>query len=139
MIKKLQIGGSGFLTTMEEKAFKEMIAKHGKSFSFFINEIGCVDPKVTPMVIFIVPHVPWELKPILVPCALMPKLVELLKEKLEARILERSNSISSNRWVTVRKKNRKLQFIQDMQPSNKITISTYSLKVNYSPNYKLLE
>ena len=122
-IKKLQIGGGGFLTKVEEEAFKEMIAEHGKAFSFSINEIGCVDPKeVTPMVIFTVPHVPWELKPIPVPRALMPKLVDLLKEKLEARILERSNSPYSNRWFTVRKKNGKLRFIQDMQPPNKVTI-----------------
>jgi hypothetical protein len=42
-IKKLQIRGSGFLTKMEEEAFKKMIAEHGKAFLFSINEIGCVD------------------------------------------------------------------------------------------------
>jgi hypothetical protein len=57
-IKKLQIGGSGFLTMVEEKSFKKMIVEHGKAFSFYINEIRYVDPKkVTPIVIFIVPHV----------------------------------------------------------------------------------
>jgi hypothetical protein len=108
-IKKLQIGINGFLTKVEEEAFKKMVAKHGREILFSIDEIGCVDPQeVTPMVIFTIPHVPWELKPIPVPHALMPKLVELLKEKLEARILERSNAPYSNRWFTVRKKNGKL-------------------------------
>jgi hypothetical protein len=58
-IKKLQIGGGGFLTKVEEEAFKEMISKHGKAFSFYIDEIGCVDPEeVTPMVIFTVFYMP---------------------------------------------------------------------------------
>jgi hypothetical protein len=61
------------------------------------------------------------------PCALMPKLVELLKEKTKARILERSNASYSNRWFTVRKKNGKLQFIQDMQPPNKVTIKNVGI------------
>jgi hypothetical protein len=52
----------------------------------------------------------------------MPILVELLKEKQKARILERSNAPYSNRWFTVKKKNRKLLFIQDMQPPNKVII-----------------
>jgi hypothetical protein len=70
-----------------------MIARHGKVFSFSIDKIGCMDPQeITPMVIFMVPYIPWELKPILVSRALLPKLVELLKEKLDARILERSNA-----------------------------------------------
>ena len=122
-LKRLQIGGDGLLTKFEEEAFKAMIARHGKAFSFSIEEIGCVDPQeVTPMVIFTVPHVPWDLKPIPVPRALLPKLVELLKEKLDAKILERSNAPYSNRWFTVRKKNGNLRFIQDMQPPNQVTV-----------------
>jgi hypothetical protein len=50
-IKKLQIRANRFLTKVEEEVFKKMIVKHGRAFSFSINEIGCVDPQeVTPMV-----------------------------------------------------------------------------------------
>ncbi|CAM6128801.1 unnamed protein product [Calypogeia fissa] len=77
---------------------------------------------VTPMVVFTVPHVPWDLKPIAVPRALAPKLAELLNKKLRARILERSDAPYSNCWFTVRKKNGSLRFIQDMQPPNRATI-----------------
>ena len=42
-----------------------MLSKHGKAFAFTSAEIGCVDPTVvSPMMIFIVPHEPWNLKPI---------------------------------------------------------------------------
>jgi hypothetical protein len=122
-LEQITIGGDGLLTMVEQAAFKKMIQQYGKAFAFNIEEIGCVNPQeVTPMVVFTVPHVPWDLKPIPVPKALMPQLVELLKEKLKARILERSEAPYSNRWFTIRKKNGKLRFIQDMQPPNGVTI-----------------
>ena len=55
------------------------------------HEIGCVDPSVVAlMVIFTIPHVPWNLRPIPVPKAHLPKLVELLNEKIKMGILEPS-------------------------------------------------
>ena len=122
-LKLLRVGTDGLLTAVEKDSFVKMLSEHGKAFSFTSNEIGCVDPaKVTPMIIFTVPHIPWDLKPIPVPRALAPQLAELLKEKLKARILERSDAPYSNRWFTVKKKNGGLRFIQDMQPVNKVTI-----------------
>ena len=122
-LAQIKVGGDGLLTKVEQEAFKRMIAKHGKAFSFSIEEIGCVNPQeIAPMVIFTVPHVPWDLRAISVPKALLPQLVALLKEKLKVRILERSDAPYSNRWFTVPKKNGKLRFIQDMQPPNKVTI-----------------
>jgi hypothetical protein len=47
-----------------------------------------------------VPHVPWDLKPIPIPRALLPKLVNLLKEKMQIGILEPSMAPYSNQWCT---------------------------------------
>ncbi|KAL3679949.1 hypothetical protein R1sor_022905 [Riccia sorocarpa] len=122
-LEQLSIGGGEFLTFAEKELFKRMLAKHGRAFSFAPGEIGCVDPAVvSPMVIFTVPHVPWDLKPIPVPKALLPKLIELLKERIRMGILEPSMGPYSNRWFTVPKKSGALRFIQDMQPANKVTI-----------------
>ncbi|KAL3685370.1 hypothetical protein R1sor_003392 [Riccia sorocarpa] len=122
-LSQLQIGGGGFLTELEKKVFKQMIARHGKAFAFSEDEIGCVDPKViAPMVIFTIPHVPWDLKPIPVPRALLSKLIDLLKEKMSMGILEPSMAPYSSRWFTVPKKNGALRFIQDLQPANSVTI-----------------
>ena len=74
------------------------------------------------MVIFTVPHVPWNIKPIPVPRAHIPKLIELLKEKIEMGILEPSSAPYLNRWFTALKKNGALCFIQDLQPINQVTI-----------------
>ena len=46
---------------------------HGKVFAFSSGEMGCVDLTIVePMVIFTVPHVPWNLKPIPVPRTHIP-------------------------------------------------------------------
>ncbi|MCO5599993.1 hypothetical protein L7F22_054101 [Adiantum nelumboides] len=121
--KELQIGCEGVLTPDQKKCFKEMLAKHGKAFAFEPHEIGCVDPSiVAPMITFTMPHVPWKLQPIPVPKAHLPKLVELLNEKIRMGILEPSCTPYLNRWFTVPKKSGDLRFIQDMQPVNKVTI-----------------
>ena len=121
--RKLKVGGGEFLLPKEESKFRKMLEQHGKAFAFSPQEIGCVDPTlVEPMVIFTIPHVPWNLKPIPVPRAHIPRLLELLKEKIRMGIIEPSNAPYSNRWFTVPKKNGALRFIQDLQPVNKVTI-----------------
>ena len=74
--------GEDFLSESKIKCFKEMIVRHGKTFAFQPNEIGCVDPNVVaPMVVFTIPHLPWNLRPIPVPKAHLSKLIDLLNEK----------------------------------------------------------
>ena len=66
-----------------------MLERHRKAFAFSPEEIGCVDPAIVePMVIFTVTHVSWSLKLIPVPRAQIPKLMELLKQRVEMGILE---------------------------------------------------
>jgi hypothetical protein len=96
-LRELKVGGGGFLLPVEEDRFRRMLGRHGKAFAFSPKEIRCVDLTVVePMVIFTVPHVPWNLKPIPVPRAHIPKLMELLKQKMEMGILELSSAPYSN-------------------------------------------
>ena len=79
-LRELKVGGGGFLLPTEKDWFRRMLGRHGKAFTFSPEEIGCVDPTIVePMVIFTIPHVPWNLKPIPVPRAHIPKLMELVK------------------------------------------------------------
>jgi hypothetical protein len=120
---KLKIEGGEFLNEQENEMFQDMLSKHGKAFALSLDGIRCVQSSmVAPMVIFTVPHVPWDLKPISVPRALLSKLVNLLKEKMQMGILEPSMAPYYNRWFIVSKKSRALRFIQDMQPANRVTI-----------------
>jgi hypothetical protein len=90
---ELKVGGGGFLLPAEEVRFQRMLGRHGKAFAFSPTEIGCVDPTIVePMMIFTVPHVPWNLKPIPVPRAHIPELMELLKQKVEMGIFEPSSA-----------------------------------------------
>ena len=101
-IKELRIGGEDFLKPIEEAEFRKMLGQHGKAFSFNPEEIGCVNPKVVePMVIFTIPHIPRNLKPIPVPRARILQLIEILKVKVKIGILEPSNAPYSSRWFTV--------------------------------------
>uniref|UniRef100_A9U4G9 Predicted protein n=1 Tax=Physcomitrium patens TaxID=3218 RepID=A9U4G9_PHYPA len=70
--EELKIGSEGSLLPEEITYFKKMLVKQGRSFAFESHEIGCVDSNIiTPMVIFTVPHVPWNLRPIPVPRAVL--------------------------------------------------------------------
>lgn len=96
---------------------------HGKAFASSPDEIGCVNLKIVAFkVIFIVPHMPWNLNPIHVPKTLLTKLVNLLKERMKMGILEPSMVPYSICWFTMPKKSEALRFIQDMQPTNTVTI-----------------
>ena len=122
-MEKVKIGRSDFLTEQEKKKFEDMLSEHSKAFASSLDETGCVHSSiVAPMVIFIVLHVPWDLKPILIPWILLPKLVGLLKEKIHMGILEPSMVPYSNRWFIIPKNLGALRFIQDFQLTNKVTI-----------------
>ena len=136
-LRELKIGGGGFLLPAEEDWFRRMLERHEKAFAFSLEEIGCVDPTIVePMVIFTVLHVPWNLKPILVPRAHIPKLIELMKQKVEMGILEPSSVPYSNRWFTVPKKNDTLRFIQDLHTVNKMTIQNAGIKPTLTSSWR---
>lgn len=106
-LAKLKTRGSDFLTSTEKNIFQEMLIKQSKAFALILDEIRCVDSNVVVfMIIFIVLHVPWDLKPILVLRALLLKLIELLKKNVNMDILEPSFIFYSNRWLTVPKKSK---------------------------------
>lgn len=74
------------------------------------------------MVIFTISHMPWNLRPIPVLKAHLPKFLKLLNEKIKMGILEPSIAPYSNRWFTIPKNNGTLRCIQDVQSVNKVTI-----------------
>ena len=88
-VKKLRIGGKEFLLLEEMDQFREMLQLPKKVFAFLPNEIGCADPKmIEPMVIFTIDHVLWNLKVIPVLHAHIPKVIDLLKEKVAMGIFQ---------------------------------------------------
>lgn len=75
-----------------------MLIEHGKVFALTLDEIKYTDPSIViPMVIFIVPHVLYDLKHIPMLRALLPELLELLKENVKMDILKTSLTSYFNR------------------------------------------
>ena len=116
---KLLVDVSVFLLPKEESKFREMLESHARGFTFSPQEIGCVNStNVEPIVLFIVPHVSWNLKLNLVPRARLPNLIKLLKEKINIGIREPLNTLFFNRLLIFPENNGSLCFIQDRQPLN---------------------
>lgn len=85
----MKVGCNNSLLLTKIEYFKEIITKKGKSFAFRSHKIRCIDLDIfSSMVIFTISHVLWNLKPILIQKAHLPKLVELLKEKMYMKILK---------------------------------------------------
>ena len=58
--EKLCVGKDEFLLLEEEVVFWGMLERHGKAFTFLLEETECVDPKtVEPMVIIMILHISW--------------------------------------------------------------------------------
>jgi hypothetical protein len=127
-LQQLKIRSGEFLSTQKETRFRAMLSHHEKAFSFTSAKIGCVDlTVVSPMVVFTILHEPWNLKLIIVPRALLPKLIKLLKEKVKVGTLELSIGPYYSRWFMVKKKLEALKFIQNMQLVNQVTIRNMGL------------
>lgn len=73
-LAKLKIKRSKFLIILEKKYFKKYLLN---AFALISNEICYMDPNtIASIVIFIVPHFPYDLKPISLLIALFLKLIE---------------------------------------------------------------
>ena len=73
-----------------------------------------------------IPHKPWVQQNILIPPGIYNELCKLVKQKLNTRVFEPSNSSYWSRWFCVVKNDGKLlHIVQSLEPLNQVTI-TYS-------------
>lgn len=122
-LKILQINSTGFLSSEEEKLFQHIMVLNEVGLAFEDSERGTLkDSYFSPYIIPTIPHIPWEYKNIPIPPGIMPKVLEVLKLKIDAGVYEQSQSSYRARWFVVKKKNGKLRIVHDLQPLNKITI-----------------
>jgi len=59
----------------------------------------------------------------------MDNVIDLLKQKIAADVYEPSDTSYRSRWFCVKKKNRSLRIMHDLQPLNAVTV-TFPLNVS---------
>jgi hypothetical protein len=92
------------VTKQERELFIEMLQEQRRALSFGWKDLGCLDPRIeVPVKLNTVPHEPWCLKPIRFSQQEHEAIIALLKERMEAGIIERSQGPYSSRFFLIRK------------------------------------
>jgi hypothetical protein len=92
------------------------------------SHLGKVRAEVAPpQEIRTVPHSAWQAPGFTVPRALVPTVVDMLKERLAHGVLEYSQGPYRNQWFLVKKKSGKYRLVNVAIPMNKVTIRDTNL------------
>ncbi|KAK3836264.1 MAG: hypothetical protein J3R72DRAFT_354535, partial [Linnemannia gamsii] len=106
-LEAMQVG-DGLLLDVEVDYFKQRLHEVDGAFAFQDSKMDLLKASVEPPIrVPIVPHTPWSHAPYPVPRALHDQVVELLKAKMMAGVIEPSIGGYANRWFVVRKKDGK--------------------------------
>ena len=101
-----------------------LVAAHSEAFAWTEEERGTFLYDFFPPVhIPTLDHIPWVEKNIPIPPALLPQVIEILREKQRVGVIEPTNSPYRGRWFCVVKKDGKsLRLVHDLQPLNAVSI-----------------
>ena len=69
-----------------------------------------------------IPHVPWQIKPLRLLLARTKEIMAMLKEQMKAGKYESSQSSYQARFFAVKKKDKSLRIVHNLQPLNAISI-----------------
>ncbi|MBW0485802.1 hypothetical protein O181_025517 [Austropuccinia psidii MF-1] len=83
-----------------------------------------------PYKIPVIPHEPWQKKPIPILKSILSQLFELARERIHTGLYEKSKSSYNSPVFCVAKPNGKLRIVHDVQNLNKVTIKEAGLPPN---------
>ena len=122
-LKILKINQGGFLWPEEEKLFKDIFKNNEKALAFDETERGTLrQDYFSDYIIPVTEHIPWVNKPIPIPPALLPTVLENIKNKLASGVFEPSQGSYRSPMFFVKKKDGKLRHVIDLRTLNSITI-----------------
>ena len=125
-MEKLKIGEK--ITPAEREVLVEVLFNRATGIAFDFSEKGCFRPEIEPPhVIPTVDYMPWQTASFRVPKALEGHVTEIIKAKIDCRVLERSCGPYRNLWFLVPKKAGKYRLINAAQRLNSVTIKDASL------------
>ena len=122
-MNKLNFNKNGFLLPEEEKLFKYILRINERCLAWEESDRGTFrDDYFSPYIIPTMDHKPWSHRDMRIPPGIEDRVLQLLRDKIDAGVYEYCQSSYRSRWFCVLKKNGKLRIVHDLQPLNQITI-----------------
>ena len=120
---KLDIDANPDLWEEEKRLLKHILVLNERSIAFTENERGTFrQDYFSDYQIPVTSHIPWMDKNMTLPPGHREKIIQLLKEKIEAGVYEKAQSSYRSRWFCVQKKTGDLRIVHDLQKLNGVTI-----------------
>ncbi|EFW13399.1 conserved hypothetical protein [Coccidioides posadasii str. Silveira] len=121
-IEKLKIGFK--LTSQEKEFFISVLYKHEEALAWSFKDLyGIHSECLPPQVIQTEPHEAWQTKTYQIPHALHNKLIKIIQDRLEAKMLEPCHGLYTNPYFLVAKKQKDKYYLVDTAHMyNKVTI-----------------
>jgi hypothetical protein len=122
-LDKLDLFKSGFLLPQEIRIAEAILKRREKSLAFSEADKGRFrDDYFTGYKFPVIPHEPWQEKPIPIPPAWRPGIHKLFKEKVANGTYEPTQSSYCSKWFAIVKKTGEFRIVHDLQPLNGVTI-----------------
>jgi len=120
---EMNINSEGFLSPEEEKLFISVLIANETTLAFEETDRGTLrEDYFSPYIMPTIPHSAWEERNIPIPPGIKDKVIELLKNKMDAGVYEHSQSAYRSKWFCVLKKSGKLRIVHDLQALNAVSI-----------------
>ena len=122
-LESMRINSQGFLWPEEEKLFTQVLVANEETLAFEETDRGTLrEDYFSPYIMPTIPHSAWEEKNIPIPPGIKDKVIELLKQKMDAGVYEHCQSAYRSKWFCVLKKSGKLRIVHDLQALNAVSI-----------------
>ncbi|MBW0501217.1 hypothetical protein O181_040932 [Austropuccinia psidii MF-1] len=127
----INFGLSGWLSEEELNLLKNVILLRQKAIAFCEEERGVLKHSYgKPYKIRVIPHEPWQKKPIPIPKSILHQFIEQVRKRIRTGPYEKSTSSYNSPVFCVAKPSGKLGIVHDLQDLNKVTIKYAGLPRN---------
>ncbi|MBW0543728.1 hypothetical protein O181_083443 [Austropuccinia psidii MF-1] len=122
-LEAVDFGPPGWLSNEEINLLKNVITLREKAIAFYEEERELLKHSYRePYRIPVIPHEPWQKKPISIPKSILPQFTELIRERIRTGLYEQSTSSYTSPTFCVAKSNGKRRIGNDLQELNKVII-----------------
>ncbi|KAL4250180.1 hypothetical protein AB1N83_014095 [Pleurotus pulmonarius] len=105
-LKGMEVNKDNFLLPEEERLFNHILQLNEITLAFEEQDRGTLRKDYfSDYIMPTVPHTPWEYKNIPIPPGIKDKVIDILKNKIDAGVYEPCQSSYRGRWFCVLKKN----------------------------------